>query len=395
VLDRLSPAKRNLALAALFALVAWFAWTVRAALNPLLLGLLLAYILHPLVLKLERRGWSRQRAVNVIFGAVAAIAILLTVAVFWQARSLARDLSQPGGAIDRLQEQITTLSARAETALGEWGLDPASLRGAPQPAEGEAGPQAPGPSLVDEVFERAKAWITSESGRADAAEAGIRAAGGAWVVVERIFGSLIVVLTLVFLVPLYTWFLLFELERISSFVARYIPRSQRQQWTRIGEQMAEMLGAFFRGRLIVCFLKGALLSLTMLAVGVPYSLLVGMLSGFLSLIPVVGPGVGYVLTFLLAMLSHDPAGAAWRTGVVFVLGEVGEGYVLMPKVLGDRLGLHPVVVLASLMICGSALGMFGLLLALPLTAAIVILTRELVLPALKAFADGSGAKPSP
>jgi predicted PurR-regulated permease PerM len=80
---------------------------------------------------------------------------------------------------------------------------------------------------------------------------------------------------------------------------------------------------------------------------------------------------------------------------VFVLGEVGEGYVLMPKVLGDRLGLHPVVVLASLMICGSALGMFGLLLALPLTAAIVILTRELVLPALKAFADGSGAKPSP
>ena len=204
--------------------------------------------------------------------------------------------------------------------------------------------------------------------------------------------SLVTVMSLVFLVPLYTWFLLFELERISSFVVGYIPRDQRTLWSRIGGQMAGMLGAFFRGRMLVCLLKGLLLTATMAALGIPYSLLVGMLGGFLSLIPVVGPGVGYLLAFLLALLVHDPLGASWRCAIVFAVGELGEGYVLMPKVLGEQLGLPPVVVLASLMIFGSALGMFGLLLALPLTAGSVILAKELLLPALKQWAEDRNAR---
>jgi len=149
-----------------------------------------------------------------------------------------------------------------------------------------------------------------------------------------------------------------------------------------------MIGSFFRGRLLVCLFKGVLLSIALAACGVPYWLLVGMLGGALALIPFVGPGIGYTLAFLLALLDHDPMQAVWRIAVVFSVGELGET-MLMPTVIGERLGLHPVVVLASLMIFGSALGMFGLLLALPLTAAIVILVRELVLPALKQFADDS------
>ncbi|MCC7013682.1 MAG: AI-2E family transporter [Planctomycetes bacterium] len=388
MLERLSPARRNLALTALLALVLWFAWSVRWALNPLLLALLFAYILHPLVLKLERRGWSRKVAVNVIFCGVALCGALLTLAVVLQARGLWNEISSTGGSIDRLQSQFTDLVNRFEAWLKGIGLEPEALLGSR--TGGEAG--APSKPLVEELFERARVWLTSSEGREGAAKASVQAAEGAWLVVARVFGSLFSALTLVFLVPLYTWFLLFELERISSFVTSYIPLGQRAQWSRIGEQMAEMLGAFFRGRLIVCLLKGALMSVTLLVLGVPYALLAGMFAGALSLIPVVGPGVGYLFVLVLALLKFDPTGAAWRTAVVFVVGEMGEGYVLMPKVLGERLGLHPIVVLASLMICGSALGMFGLLLALPLTATIVILTRELVLPALRAFAEGRGTK---
>lgn len=386
MLDRLTPARRNLALAALLVMVCWFAWTVRWALNPLLLALLFAYILHPLVLKLERRGWSRKLAVNVIFGAVALGALLLSLAVFMQARGLWIEVSGAGGSIDRLQEQFTELGTRIESWMREIGLEPQSLFGA----------QADDPTnnrpLVESLFSRARQWLTSPDAREGATMAGVQAAGSAWNLLERVFGSLMALLTLTFLVPLYTWFLLFELERISSFVTKYIPRSSRAQWTRIGEQMAEMLGAFFRGRLIVCLLKGAILSVTLLVLDVPYPLLAGMLGGALSLIPVVGPGVGYVFALTLALLKFDPTGAAWRIAIVFAVGEASEGYVLMPKVLGDRLGLHPIVVFASLMVFGSALGMFGLLLALPLTAAVVILAREIVLPALKAFADGSSGK---
>lgn len=433
MLDKLSKTRRNLALLALAVAVLWFAWTVRTALNPLMLGLLFAYILHPMVLKLERRGWTRRKAVNFIFGAFGAVVILLTFAIVMQARALWRDVNAEDGALDRMRTQLKEIVASAEAKATEIGLDLQALQGMPvegrdeehrqgdepldesEPAQaGESGgdgatppppanepsqtPQGPPKTadatkrtLVDELFDRAKEWAFSKDG-SDAAQASLQAAGGVWHTLEIAFGSLVTVLSLVFLVPLYTWFLLFELERISSFVVGYIPRDQRALWSRIGGQMAGMLGAFFRGRMLVCLLKGLLLTATMAALGIPYSLLVGMLGGFLALIPVVGPGVGYLLTFLLALLVHDPLGASWRCAVVFAVGELGEGYVLMPKVLGEQLGLPPVVVLASLMIFGSALGMFGLLLALPLTAGSVILAKELLLPALKQWAEDRNAR---
>jgi predicted PurR-regulated permease PerM len=112
--------------------------------------------------------------------------------------------------------------------------------------------------------------------------------------------------------------------------------------------------------------------------------------GFLSLVPFVGPLLGFGAAFLIGLVDHEILSALLRTGLVFGLAEVVEGYVLVPKVLGDSLGLHPVVVLVSVMVGGAALGMFGLLLALPLTAAIVIIARELVLPALKDWAENRG-----
>ena len=398
-----STSRRNLALAAALVALLWFAWTVRTALNPLLLGLLFAYILNPMVVRLEKRGWTRKRAVNFIFGSFGLVAVLLAIALALQARALWRDVAQEGGSIDKLQRQLGEIVASAEEHAIEFGLDLQALQGVPTEVQGDPPAavadtgepaQSPEPeasiprgfekgSLLDEVFQRARRWAFSADGA--------QAAGGVWGTLSSAFGSLLTLLTLLFLVPLYTWFLLFELERVSNFVRSYIPASQRDQWSRIGAQMAEMLGAFFRGRLLVCLLKGLILTIAMGLLGVPYALLAGMLGGALSLIPVIGPGVGYALTFLLALLAHEPIEATWRIGVVFAVGEAIETYVLIPRVLGERLGLPTVVVLASLTIFGAALGLFGLLLALPLTAASVILAKELLLPALKEWAEGRKA----
>jgi predicted PurR-regulated permease PerM len=399
VLDRLPPARRNWALALLAALLLFFAWTVRSALNPLIVALLLAYILHPLVLRLEMRGWSRKLAVNVIFGAVGLCAGVLGFALAIQARSLWKDVVVERRSFEHVRDQLDALVRSGAQRLERVGIDvlpdePAAT----QPAEeGEpAAPPASTADILDEIYDRVQAWLANEENRAGLTEAGVRAVGGVWGVIGKVFGSLLAVVTYLFLVPLYTWFLLFELERVTAFVRAHLPRDQRARWSRIGDEMATMLGSFFRGRLLVCFLKGALLSITLAACGVPYALLVGMLSGFLSLVPFVGPAFGYAFAFVLALLEFDPLGAVWRTAVVFTVGEMVEGYVLMPKILGDQLGLHPVVVLASMMIFGSAFGMFGLLLALPLTAALVILARELVLPALRQFAEGKNTpKPAP
>ncbi len=97
--------------------------------------------------------------------------------------------------------------------------------------------------------------------------------------------------------------------------------------------------------------------------------------------------------FLLANLEHSLFGSLWRVGVVFALGEILEGYVLVPKVIGDSLGLHPLVVIVAVFAGGALLGVFGFLVALPLTAASVILAQELLLPVLAEWADAPPEEP--
>lgn len=375
MLPGLSVNKRNWLLAGLFAAVLWFAWSVRAALNPLLVGLLFAYILHPMVLKLERRGWSRKAAVNFIFVSFAVALTLLSVLVVMQARALVADFASDN-------TSLSVLADRFQVAV-EWVLGRLKSLGLDLSVLGIESEQEAGRSVREEFLARARAWITSDQG----ALAGLGAAEGAWRLAQSFFGSLLAAIGFLLLVPLYTWFLLFELERISSFVSAYIPRGHRERWMRIGAAMQEMLGGFFRGRVLVAALKGAAIWVTLLVIGVPYSLLLGLLGGVLSFLPVIGPGIGHACVFAVALMGFDPFGALWRTAVVFALAEALEGYVLTPKILGDSLGLHTVVVFAALTIFGTALGMFGMLIALPLAAAIVILVRELVLPPLRDLAD--------
>ncbi len=399
MLSGLQPRWRNTALALIAILGLWFAWSVRSALNPLGLGLLFAYMLHPMVASLEARGWSRKLAVNVIFGATFALGTLTLLVLAQQGHRLWTDLatSPAGGGpsmLATLDQRIDSGLTWVATRADELGLELGDEEPAPPGEAGEAG-EAVAPVergfTLEQAFGELQQWFAQEEHLAQAGEAGLRAAGGAWALLRRLFGSILIFGLYAMLVPIYTWFLLFELERISTFVHTYTPHGERQRFARIGSQITEMLGNFFRGRMLVCLLKGLILAAAMWMLGVPYAFLLGVLSGFLSLIPFVGPTIGYGLAFLLALIQHELWPAVWRIAAVYTVGELLEGYVLLPRVVGDSLGLHPVVVVASLMVFGAALGMFGMLLALPITAAAVILVRELVLPALKDFVDERSA----
>jgi predicted PurR-regulated permease PerM len=380
VLHGISPGWRNAILAVLGALLLWFLWTVRAALNPLGVGLLFAYMLHPMVTSLERHGWSRRLAVNVIFAATAIGVAVLGAALILQARGLWTEMAKPEGALARIETELVQSVTWFYEQLDRWGIE------TPEVAPGEEG-EAAGIRLQD-VFAALQEWLAQEGYLAGAGQAGLRAAGGVWSLLRRVFGSLLTLGGYLLLVPIYTWFLLFELERISDFVESYIPRPERARFGRIGNQIAEMLGNFFRGRMLVCLLKGLVLAIALRLAGFPYALLIGVVSGFLSLVPFIGPAFGYGLAFLLGLLEFDLASCAVRMAVVYAVGELVEGYILLPRVLGDSIGLHPIVVIASLMVFGAAFGLFGMLLALPLTSAAVIVARELVLPALRDLAEG-------
>lgn len=399
MIDRMSPLARNIALGVLFVLLAWFAWTVRSVLNPLILGYLLAFILHPLVLRLEKRGWTRRKAVNLIFTGFAIGLTLLGVAIFFQARSLTREFATDEGLGAKIEAKLDEGLHKYEKEI-QWVMSlvrrPDAAR---EPAEAPANPEGTPekPVTSESLFEFFKeAWRNTldPDQRAAIGEAGLGTARWVLALFSSFFGGVLQFLGLLILWPLYTYFLLFELERIHSFVARYLPYQERARFVRIATQIGEVLASFFRGRLLVCLIKGVVLAVGFAIAGVDYALLLGLGSGFLSLIPFVGSAIGYTLAFLIALLDFGLAGAVVRTGIVIVIAESLENYVLIPKILGDSLGLHPIVVIFAIMAGGASMGMFGLLVALPITASLVILAREFLLPVLAQMADRQPRSPN-
>jgi len=395
---RMSPTKRNVALAVLGLLVVWFAWTVRAVLNPFILGYLLAYIVHPMVRRLEARGWQRRAAVNLIFVGAAAFTVVVTLGIFSQGRALIHELAKSQvweraeGRIERGLERLVDFLPEDEEAAPDEAAKP-EADGAAEPAIAET--QTPDTASAPEDKPRlvhllAEFWSRLEGEQtAGAGKMALQGAGGVWNLLQAWFGSLFGFLALIVLLPIYSYFLLFELDRIHAFVRRYLPVRERERVTRIGGEIGQVLESFFRGRLLVCVLKGALITVGLTVTGFDYALLLGMGSGFLSLVPFAGPLLGFGMAVLVGLLNPDLSvlGMLIRTVAVFGVAEMLEGYVLIPKVLGGSLGLHPVVVLVAVFVGGAALGMFGFLIALPLTAMLVILAKEFVLPALAAFAD--------
>ncbi len=429
MLERLTRTKRNLALAALGLALVWCSWTVRTVLNPVILGYMLATILNPMVQGLERKGWGRRAAANLIFLSFFLLATGVGAVVFFQGRALIGDLRSSNFAenLDDMRREylgdflglgenapVEAVSAASASGAGEDERsdgrqdeqpDPTGDPLADIPPDAVARVAGPASSIADLSVEELEAtWATIltrwATGETRAGQSAMGRVESAWPYARRFFGSLLAILTLIFLLPIYAYFLLFELDRIHAFVYRYIPVRERERFSRIGVQIGEVLASFFRGRLLICFLKGVLITAglwiaSIWVPGIKYTLFLGMGSGFLALIPFVGPLLGFGVTSLLLLADGlEPWHTLIVTGCVFGLAEVVEGYVLLPAILGDSLGLHPVVVLLSVFVGGAALGMFGFLIALPLAAALVIMVREMVLPALADFAD-EDARPDP
>lgn len=425
MLERLSRERRNLALTVLAVLVLYFVWSVRAVLNPLLLAYLLAYIAHPAVLNLERRGWSRLGAVNVIYGLFFVVTLGIGAGLWAQGSRLLLRVDSGAVASGGPASLIENLDHRFEQFIEghkdefwiswmfdegaqpeidpqneedpESGEEPESadpdgaVHGNPslEPIEGAE------PAYVVTFLQRLWIEMGDDSSSGVAGGAAMRGAGNAISLLRHLFGSLFGLASLLILLPIYAWYLLFDLERIHEFVRRYVPVKERDRAARIGCEIGDVISSFFRGRLLVCLVKGLLLSIGLWAAGLSYPLFLGVLAGFLSLVPFAGALMGFVFAFLVGLLDQALVPLLLKSGVVFGVVEAIEGYLLVPKILGDSLGLHPLVVFVAVFVGGAALGMFGLLAALPLTAALVILCRELVLPALAQFADEEPEDPEP
>ncbi|MHC4816328.1 MAG: AI-2E family transporter [Planctomycetota bacterium] len=180
--------------------------------------------------------------------------------------------------------------------------------------------------------------------------------------------------------PVYFAFFLMADPGKFSDLERYLPflkPETRKDLVYLAQEFVNMVVSFFRGQLIVALLQGLLFAIGFSAVGLRYGFVLGLVLGFLNIIPYLGSIVGLSVALPLALFQNDGGWVlvAWVLGV-FAVVQMIEGYLLTPKIMGDRTGLHPVAIIVAIFFWGSALGgILGMILAIPLTAFLVVAWR--------------------
>jgi predicted PurR-regulated permease PerM len=179
------------------------------------------------------------------------------------------------------------------------------------------------------------------------------------------------------LIPVVLFYLLRDWESILARAARLIPRGQAERAHAILSEIDAVLAEFLRGQLLVMLVMSAYYVAALWLAGLEFALPIGLLTGLLVFIPYVGSITGFVLATVAALLQFGAlAGVAW-VWAVFAAGQLIEGMLVTPLLVGERIGLHPVAVIFALLAFGQVFGFFGLLLALPASAALLVALRHL------------------
>jgi predicted PurR-regulated permease PerM len=179
------------------------------------------------------------------------------------------------------------------------------------------------------------------------------------------------------LVPVVLFYLLRDWNDLLARVEGLLPRRWHGQLTGIAREIDAVLAEFLRGQLAVMLLMSVLYVLGLWLAGLEFALPIGVITGMLVFVPYVGMLTGLALASLVALMQFPGIGAAIPVWVVFAIGQALEGMVVTPLLVGQRIGLHPLAVIFALLAFGQIFGFFGILLALPASAALLVGLRHL------------------
>ncbi len=307
---------------------------------PFAAGMIVAYFLDPLADRLERLGASRLAATGIITIGFFLLAVLLVLMLFpviqAQVGSFAAKVP---GYVERLAAWAHPLLEHAQRYLSPKDME--SLRAA-----------------VGDSAGTAVGWIAGLLTRLLAGSA-----------------ALINVLSLIFITPVVTFYMLRDWDHMVARIDSWLPRAHVDTIRAQAAEINKTLAGFIRGQATVCLLLAAYYGIGLTLVGLDVGLILGMSAGLISFIPYLGALSGFVLGIVLALAqSHDWSLPALVAGV-FVVGQIVEGNFLTPKLVGDKVGLHPVWIIFALLAAGSLFGFLGVLLAVPVAASIGVLAR--------------------
>jgi len=297
-------------------------------------ALMLAYFFDPLYKFLLNKKAPKVLAIIVVFGIIIALLILT---IFFLIPSVINQLNILYNEIPKFINSYQTLILSLEPQLSRF-IDPADVE-----------------SLLKENLSELQKSILGFSQTIIIYLSNI--------VSSITFGIVIV--------PLILFYLMRDIFIFKENLYIFVSKKNKKEFKEVLEEIDNIISGFIRGRIIVCFIVGTLIGIGLYFLNLKFALIIGVVSGVFNFIPYLGPIVGVVLALIFAL------GSPWWTllmiVVLFVLVNQLEAIYLNPNILGKGLGLHPLTVILSILICGQLLGILGVLVAVPLAAILKVL----------------------
>jgi predicted PurR-regulated permease PerM len=307
---------------------------------PFLISILLAYLFDPLANRLMRFGLPRSLAVTIvfllIFAGISLVIVLLIPLLQTQIATF----------IDTVPQIITWLQQNLMPWLHNHLGVPADIN-----------------------LDTLRTTLSENWSKAGGVASGIFAT-----VLHSGFKVLGWTVHLV-LIPVVTFYLLRDWDFIMRGIRDLLPRRYESTIVSLAQECDEVLSAFFKGQLLVMLSLGIFYALALSLTGLRLGLLIGIIVGIVTIVPYLGLIVGLSTAMIAAFIQFGTMSSLVLVGVIFIIGQALESMVLTPKLVGDRIGLHPVAVIFAVLAGGVLYGFFGILLALPAAAVIMVLAR--------------------
>ena len=337
--------QRVAAWAAVAMAVALVIWLLAPVLAPFVVAAIFAYALQPLVRKLQMQFGPRMpKVVSVVLVELLALLSLLGVALLLVpilARELPLIQQQLPGLIDRLQNTLNPWLTQMGFNLS---LDMGSLK-----------------------VQIVKYLSANREDLLDSALSSLKLGGS---VAMAMIGNAI-------LIPVALFYLLSDWDRLVALVVELIPPAVRPRFDAFMNECDEVLGQYLRGQLLVMLALAIYYAIALALFGLELALPIGVFTGLAVFVPYLGFGLGLALALLAGLLQFVSVKALVMVGVVFGLGQLIESFFLTPRLVGERIGLHPLAVIFALLAFGQLLGFVGVLIALPASAVLLVALRRL------------------
>lgn len=312
-------------------------------LSPFIFAIILAYVLNPLVTYIEKKGIKRLWAIFIIYFAIGLTILVFSVTLFpkliSEIKKLLNDLPQIGSSsYNYMYSRYVKYNNNIQSLSSEFNVIKKALQVSVNKIE----------NIITQIISNITSFLLS------------------------IFSRIVNIV----LIPILAFYFLKDVDKFKNILISIIPKFCRKEVINIAKDIDEVLSGFIRGQLIVAGLVGILTTISLLILRVEFAVIVGMIAGLTDIIPYFGPVVGIVPALIFASLGGINK-VLWVIFIFIIIQQIESG-IISPRVMSQNIGIHPIVVILSLIIAGKFFGIFGLLIAVPVVGIIKVIGKHFI-----------------